>query len=158
MFMLLVEESSRIILHRKPLRHPPCLIKPLGIYYMLTSIAMINWFNATVCYNNMPSIIGLGWVGLGWVGLLNYGCKVYVLYTKIPNIELVILCVLHHTHPKENKALETMGGPRPTQRPQHLGLPIIRYSLCFCLICYYTCINSKKLLVEFLLYYIFNFG
>jgi hypothetical protein len=49
----------------------------------------------------MPTIIGLG-----WVGLLNYGCKVYVLYTKIPNIELVILCVLHHTHPKENKALE----------------------------------------------------
>jgi hypothetical protein len=148
LFMLLVEESSRIIRHRKPWQHHhPCLIKPLGIYYMLTSIAMINWFNATVCYNNLPTIIVLG-----WVGLLNYGCKVYVLlYTQDTQHRIGHpLCFGTIVDPKENNALELWEAKTHHPRPHHLGLPILWYTLCFLLhLLLYFYLNSKKLLVEF---------
>jgi hypothetical protein len=56
-----------------------------------------------VCYNNLPTIIVLG-----WVGLLNYGCKVYVLlYTQDTQHRIGHpLCFGTIVDPKENNALE----------------------------------------------------
>lgn len=107
LFMLLVEESSRIILHRRPSRHPPHLIKPLGIYYMLTSRAMINLIQ---CYSVLQQYAYNYCIGLG--------CSIMVVKSmyyihKIPNIELVILCVLHHSRPKRKQCSRTMGGQDP---------------------------------------------
>jgi hypothetical protein len=36
---------------------------------------------------------------------------------KIPNIELVILCVLHHSRPKRKQCSRTMGGQDPPKAP-----------------------------------------